>query len=222
MVDWNDVKVDRWAWQLDNSPSSSGLHSLTLPLSVLHLWRLPCLSPSHLPCLLFILLFTQTFIVNMCPKICPVPPCFILFHSLYSFIQCHYGPVLTEAFIKCQLYTRDHTVEGEETMIFDPKRSTCLWALSACWRTVRCEEILAEVIAAKTKTNSQPYLWVMVKLLPTVVEKGFVYCGKLLCNFLHIIYKVNISSNWTEELKILQNTDIASSEILKRLSVKSS
>lgn len=138
VVDWNYVKVDRWAWQLDNSSSSSVLHSLTRPHPASSISEdhpafppLSLLVPSS-----FILLFMQTFIVNMCPEICPVPPCFIPFHSLHSFIQCHYGPVLTEAFIKCQLYTRDHTVEGEETMISDPKRSTCWWALSSCWRTV--------------------------------------------------------------------------------------
>lgn len=68
--------------------------------------------------------------ISSYPSMSPPSPC------LHSFTQCHYGPTLTEAFIKCQLYTRDHTVEGEDTMIFDPKRSTCLWAFSSCWRTV--------------------------------------------------------------------------------------
>lgn len=76
--------------------------------------------------------FFGLFSFNQTSSINPQCPCFTPF--LFSSPQYHYGPALTEAFIKCQLYTRDHTVVGEDTMISDPKRSDCLWAFSFCWR----------------------------------------------------------------------------------------
>lgn len=75
----------------------------------------------------------------------PSPP------AAHSFSCCHYGPTLTQAFIKCQLYTRDHTTEERDTMIPDPKRSACLWAFSSSeklslspsdgWRRLKLEFI---------------------------------------------------------------------------------
>lgn len=68
---------------------------------------------------------SESFLISL--PFLPLPP------PLHSSTQCHNGPTLMEAFIKCQLYTRDHTVD---TVISDPKRSTCLWPFSSCWRAV--------------------------------------------------------------------------------------
>lgn len=82
---------------------------------------------SHfIPTFIIINMFPQNSLIHLLHRLSP---------SCHSFTQCYYGLMLMEAFIKCQLYTRDHTVEGEDTMISDPKRSTCLWAFSACWGT---------------------------------------------------------------------------------------
>lgn len=124
------MKVDRWGWQQDNRPLSSvsaaGLLSSPprSPVLPLHPSLTNTPHPPHLPPHRPHTPFYHS-IINMLPHnspypfILPRPPC------LHSFYQCHCGPMLTEAFIKCQLYTGDHTVEGKDTMISDPKRSTC-------------------------------------------------------------------------------------------------
>lgn len=142
VVDGGDVKVDRWGWQPDNrllsSASVTGFSFLT-PMY-------PC-APSPLPPHVglfspyfrshsFLTNTTTTSTIYTFPHMSPTPSISPHSPSLHSFTQCHNGPMLTEAFIKCQLYTRDHTVEGQNTMISDPKRSTCLWAFSSCWSTV--------------------------------------------------------------------------------------
>lgn len=92
---------------------------------VLHLCLLPRPQP-HLSPYLFFSHFYHDICYEMFSLFFTLAPISPPSPSLYSFTQCHYGLMLTEAFIKCQLYTRDHTVEGEDTMISDPKRSTCL------------------------------------------------------------------------------------------------
>lgn len=144
------MKVDRWGWQPDNKLLSCASVTELFPITSMY-----PMSPSpptfyiilslYFPLHPFLTHITQsvypfshfipTFIINMFPQIYLVPPSSPPSPSRHSFTHCHYGPMLTEAFIKCQLYTRDHTVEGEDTMISDPKRSTCLWAFSSCWRT---------------------------------------------------------------------------------------
>lgn len=107
-------------------------HVLCLLTSPIHsLSRSPSTCAAHKYFLSF-LLFSITVIVNMCPQICPVPS--VLSLPTLSILQLSgvMAPTLTEAFIKCQLYTRDHTVEGENTMISDPRRSKCFLALSSC------------------------------------------------------------------------------------------
>lgn len=149
-VDGGDVKVDRWGWQADNRLLSVCYCAVYIPCA-------PCPPPLHValfrvylklhPFLTDIVHTMYLFFLgkknqnkNFLPQIAlskkfSGPPLSPHSPSLHSFTQCHYGPTLTEAFIKCQLYTRDHTVEGQDTMIPDPKRSTCLWAFSFCWRT---------------------------------------------------------------------------------------
>lgn len=149
VVDGGDVKVDRWGWQPDNrllsSASVTGLFFLApmypmCPLSSTSSYG-PVLSSlaftpfSHQHCSPYLPSFTLTLSTQF-PIFLPFPPFLSPIPPVHSFTQCHYGPTLTEAFIKCQLYTRDHTVEGQDTMISDPQRSTCLWAFSSCWRTV--------------------------------------------------------------------------------------
>lgn len=111
-------------------------HAPHVCLLLLHLVVLPrflylCLShhcpphPRPSPYLTFST-FTMTYAMKLFSPFFTIAPMSPPSPSLYSFTQYHYGLMLTEAFIKCQLYTRDHTVEGEDTMISDPKRSTCL------------------------------------------------------------------------------------------------
>lgn len=133
------MKIDRWGWQPDNSPSSSFPHSPVSSTSS-HC-TVPSLCCTAFPvsrCSPYLSFFTphqNTHCQHVSQKL-SCSPYFIPFHSFHSFTLCHYGPMLIEAFIKCQLYTRDHTVEGEDTMISDPKRSTCLWPFKSCWREV--------------------------------------------------------------------------------------
>lgn len=133
VVDGGDVKVDRWGWQPDNrllsSASVTGLSFLApmypmCPLSSTSSYSCLSLLPltpfPHQYCWPDLPFFTFCPIFHfqhVSPHISPFPP---LFTPPHSFTQCHYGPMLTEAFIKCQLYTRDHTVEGQDTMISDP------------------------------------------------------------------------------------------------------
>ncbi len=137
LFDGGDVKVDRWGWQPDNrllsSTSVTGLFFLDpmypmCPLSstssdrpVFSFMFIYTLSSSTLlNFLTFFYFLPQLPLSTRLLQISPVFPFSACSPSLYSFTQCHYGPMLTEAFIKCQLYTRDHTVEGQDTMISDP------------------------------------------------------------------------------------------------------
>lgn len=79
----------------------------------------------HISSYIFYSLTLSTVFSVTSPLPPPSPP------AAHSFSRCHYGPTLTQAFIKCQLYTRDHTVEGQDTMIPDPERSACLWAFNS-------------------------------------------------------------------------------------------
>lgn len=135
------MKVDRWAWQPDNRLSSCasvcGFSSFAPMFPMCHSPALFFLSLSFTPFphthtaypIYYILqhLISDWFLYFTITPISPLPPLSILS------TQCHNGPTLMEAFIKCQLYTRDHTVD---TAISDPKRSMCLWPFSSCWRTV--------------------------------------------------------------------------------------
>lgn len=125
-VDGGDVKVDRWGWQPDNRLLSVCYCALRIPCA-------PCPPPLHIA--LFSFKFTPfpqqhcspylPSFFHLLPQLTlsinfPLSPLSPHSPTLHSFTQCHYGPTLTEAFIKCQLYTRDHTVEGQDTMIPDP------------------------------------------------------------------------------------------------------
>lgn len=141
------MKVDRWGWQPDNRLLSVAsvtasfipmypMYPLLLHPSSPHKASIPlCFYLHHVfanyssPIYLFSHFAASSII---CPPYLSLPPPFFTQSpSPYSFTLCHYGPTLTEAFIKCQLYTGDHTAEAQDTMISDPQRSTCLWAFSS-------------------------------------------------------------------------------------------